>query len=147
MGYKTNKGFETAIYKGVGGLLKALIAPKPQPARRAKPKTKSKARPTKDIIYARKEIRHAFLEGSGHLPMPSIVLYADEAMTFVLDMSSTTTSLRPKRSDSFYRPLFSDVTYKVIWLEDDTSDHGEVFELDYDIEDRMRIFKFYGTNS
>lgn len=62
-------------------------------------------------------------------------------MTFALDMSSTTTSLRPKRSDSFYTPIFCDVTYQVIWLVEDMTDNGEVFEVDYDIEARMRVFK------
>lgn len=34
MGYKTSKGFDTAIYKGVGAVLKATFKPKAQPAMR-----------------------------------------------------------------------------------------------------------------
>lgn len=80
MGYKTGKGFETAIYKGVGAVLKAAFKPKAQPAMRtkAKPeaqpasqtKTMSKAQRAIDVIYARKETRHVVLdEGiSGHIP-------------------------------------------------------------------------------
>lgn len=149
MGYKTGKGFETAVYKGVGAILKAAFKPKAQPVRRGKAKTKaqptanikSKTQPVIDVIYARKETRHVVLDDGISGPIPTIVLYADEAMTFPIDMMSTTTDLRPKRSDSFYTPIFCDVTYQVIWLAEDMTDHGEVFNVDYDIEARMRVFK------
>jgi len=137
MGYKTGKGFETAVYKGVGAVLKATFKPKAQSARRTKPKTERAI----DVIYARKETRHVVLGEGISGPIPTIVIYADEAMTFPLEMSSTTTSLRPKSSNSFYRPLFGDVTYQVIWLAEDMTDQGEVFDVDYDLEDRMRVFK------
>lgn len=149
MGYKTGKGFETAVYKGVGAVLKAAFKPKAQPASRTKAKpiaqparrAKPKAQRAIDVIYARKETRHVVLGEGISGPIPAIVLYADEAMTFPIDTMSTTTDLRPKRSDSFYTPLFCDVTYQVIWLAEDMIDHGEVFDDDYDIEARMRVFK------